>query len=500
MLRRFQTLALVVTLPLLSFGCALEDDGASPYDDEHALANIDDLLADAPSNDSLPDENKADAEYPALSADLVAVQSEVKSQGRRGVCSIFSTTGLMEHLYIVEGSLPKPDFSEQYMQWSAKFQVNSFPNTSGSNARSNLESAYRFGIVEEDKWKYEAGQWNASNDAECEGDDMPTRCYTNGAPPQEAIDAYKWRLPRGRWLNTNSIKAHITNNKTAVVVGMTFFYQSWNHRKSELPVNSDDWKQGIVMYPNEADKEKSLVKRAGHSILIVGWDDNLEVPVRDSEGNIATDEDGNELTEKGFYIFKNSWGTGNFGRTNPHGDGYGYLSMRYVHEYGTAYIAGLPDVDLPDELCDDGADNDFNGDTDCDDAACSEEPMCNPDVEVHTFSSDEISLAIPDNDPVGVSSTVSVEPSLDISALSINVDITHTYRGDLHVILYRGTEAVVLHDGTGGGVDDLKKNYAVTEFDGTDATGEWRLKVEDRAGQDTGTLNSWSLEVLTGRE
>ena len=35
-----------------------------------------------------------------------------------------------------------------------------------------------------------------------------------------------------------------------MVVGLTFFYQSWNHRKSELPTNSDYWDEGYVLYPN----------------------------------------------------------------------------------------------------------------------------------------------------------------------------------------------------------------------------------------------------------
>lgn len=34
------------------------------------------------------------------------------------------------------------------------------------------------------------------------------------------------------------------------------------------------------------------------------------------------------------------------GVKNPHGDGYGYLSMRYVKEYGNAYVSELPKVTL----------------------------------------------------------------------------------------------------------------------------------------------------------
>ncbi len=482
----------------LAAGCTASGEGsASPYDGDFPVSDYDTLFADAPDNATLPDENKADAVYPPLNADLVALQSPVKSQGSRGVCSIFSTAALMEHLYLKEGTIAAPDFSEQYLQWSAKVEVGAFPNTAGSNANANLRAISGYGIPEEAAWPYESQQWDGSNDPACEGDeDLPTRCYTNGEPPQSALDAQKYTLPRGRWLSTGSIKAHITGSQTAAIVGLTFFYQSWNHRSSTLPVNSDYWSEGIVLYPNDDDKRISLEKRAGHSILIVGWDDEKEVPVMDAEGNPVVDASGNTVTEKGFYIFKNSWGTGSFGRDNPYGDGYGYLSMRYVEEYGSVYVSDLPTVELAAEICDDGTDNDRDQQIDCDDTDCSDAAVCRTDVQTLTFSSSE-SLAIPDNDPVGVASTITVAEMASIEDLRVTVNITHAYRGDLTVTLYRGERAVVLHERTGGGQDDLAATFEIADFDGTDMTGEWRLKVDDRAAQDAGTLNGWSLEVLT---
>jgi hypothetical protein len=426
----------------------------------------------------------------------LAFQSPVKSQGSRGVCSIFSTTALMEHLYLKEGTLSSVDFSEQFQHWSAKFEVNSFPNTSGSNANYNLQAINRYGIPTESVWPFESAEWGISNDAACDGDDRPTHCYTNGHPTDAQKAAPRFKLPRGRYLNNRSIKAQITNSGTGVVVGMTFFYQSWNHRRSDLPVNSAYWREGVVLYPNAKDKEISLAKRAGHSILIVGWDDDKEVQSVDEAGEGVVDAMGNPVMEKGFYIFKNSWGTGSFGVDNPHGDGYGYLSMKYVHEYGSSYVADLPEVARPVEDCTDEMDNDGNGDVDCDDAACTSDPSCQTSTTVHTFTSD-VAVAIPDNDAVGVSSTIDVGPIGTIRSLSATVDISHTYRGDLKVVLYRGESSVVLHDRTGGGQDDVKVTVPVTAFDGTDMNGAWKLVVVDSAGQDVGTLNGWSSEVHT---
>jgi len=323
-------------------GSSTTDPGVAPVDDEFPVSDHDPLFDGAPANDSLPVLSSR-AALPRQFSELVAEQSPVKSQGRRGVCSIFATVALMEHLYIKEGSVPDPDFSEQYLQWSAKNQVGAFANTEGSNANVNLQAIRQFGIVTEDKSPYESLPWNTSNDPACTGGEgLPTRCYTNGDPPQAARDAQKWKLPRGRFLNNRSIKAHLRDKRTAVVVGFTFFYQAWNHRASTLPVNAEAWARGAVIYPNETDKQASLEHRAGHAVVIVGWDDDHEEPIRDENGDPVLDASGNPVMEKGFYIFKNSWGTWSFGVDNPYGAGYGYISMRYVDEYANAYVSDVP--------------------------------------------------------------------------------------------------------------------------------------------------------------
>lgn len=456
-------LALAVT------ACTGEPPG-SPWDDDFAVSGHDPLFDGAPQNGTLPDENKADAVYPARYTDLLADQSPVKSQGRRGVCSIFATTALMENLYIKAG-VRDADFSEQYMQWSAKEEVGDFRNTEGSNASSNLEAASDFGIVEERFWPYQASPWGAADDAACTGgENLPTRCYTNGAPPAAAVAAVKHKLPRGRYLNTNSIKAHLTSKKAGVVVGMTFFYQSWNHRRSVLPVNSDYWREGIVLYPNAKDKEESLKARAGHAILIVGWDDDKEVPVVDEKGEVVKDADGNVVTEKGFWIFKNSWGTGSFGVANPHGDGYGYLSMRYVREYGSAYVSDVPTIAPPPP------------------------PPPGPTEKVFTATP---GLAIPDADPAGVASTIAVPDTGTVGTVEITVAIDHTFRGDLQVVLTHAGKRVTLHDRTGGYEDNLRLTVEAPALADTALAGDWTLTVSDHARADTGTLASWSIAVVT---
>lgn len=486
-LRTSMVLVLVVGI----WGCGGQG-GSEPVDDPE-LSDLDVLLAGAPDNAELTDE-KTDELVPLQYSELVALQSPVKSQGSRGVCSIFGTTAYMEHLYIKAGALEDPDFSEQYLQWSVKFEVDSFPRTSGSNASYNLQAISRHGIVEEAYWPYETYQWGTGDDPACDGsDDQPTRCYTNGDPPQEAVDAEKWKLPGARWVSTrpDSLKAFMVNKGVGVQVGMRFFYQSWNHRRSELPTNRDYWREGYVLYPNDTDKEVS--KRAGHSILIVGWDDELEIQKMDAEGNGVVDANGEPVMEKGFFLFKNSWGTGSFGSANPHGDGYGWLSMEYVQEYGSGMACSPPDVTPPDEVCGDGLDNDLDQMTDCDDPDCSDEPQCQTGPRSYQ---NDMAVDIPDNDPQGATSSIEVPDSGEVQALSVTVDISHTYSGDIEIRLIGpdGTDLQVLEP-TMESTPDIRQTFVVEGFVGTEARGTWTLQVIDHAAVDTGTLNGWTLEI-----
>jgi C1A family cysteine protease len=457
-------------LPILLATVLPACTGAAPDDiitgdDEASVSGYDDLMNGAPDNSTLPDDNKADAVYPKQ-FDLVADQSPVKSQGSRGVCSIFSTVALMENLYIKAGD-PMPDFSEQYLQWSVKFEVGDFTMTSGSNAGSNLRAINEFGIPAEAGWPYESFPWSESNDAECTGEEdaRPTKCHTNGAPPESAAASPRFKLPRGRWLNTNSIKAHLTTKKHGVIVGLDFFYQSWNHRRSTIPVNGEYWKKGYVTYPNADDVTESHTHRAGHSILIVGWDDELEVQERDKAGTLLTNADGTPKMEKGFYIFKNSWGTAGFGIDSPFGPGYGYLSMKYVHQYGSAYVSDVPTIAPP---------------------PAGDHFEASPNV------------AIPDNDPTGASSTITIPAGAAPSSLTVNVDIAHPYIGDLAVtLLHDGVAVRTLHSNSGGASDNILQSYSVTaaELGAAGRAGEWTLSVVDNAAQDVGTLETGSIDV-----
>ncbi len=491
---------MLLTGALLVSACGTDDSEPAPDApvEDPTLVPIDVLLDGAPPNSELNDEDKADQNFPATFTELTELQSPVKSQGSRGVCSIFSTAAYMEHLYIAEGTITDLDVSEQYLQWSAKFQVGSFPNTSGSNARANLDAISRFGIPAEEAWPYETSEWGTSNDEACDGsDEQPTRCYTNGEPPESAQEAEKFFLPTGRWMSSRprSIKAQMFNKKQGVVVGLTFFYQAWNHRRSELPTNREYWRKGYVLHPNDDDERISLEKRAGHSILLLGWDDTLEVPMVDETGEVITDENGEPVVERGFFLFKNSWGTGSFGSENPHGDGYGWISMRYVEEFGSARIADLPELEIDPEICGDGIDNDNNGDRDCDDAVCAGESICQESSIIIEFDTTE--GTIPDNDPEGLTLPVNVTDEGTIDTLTLSVNIEHTYRGDLSIDLVTPSgDTIRLHEPNFESEDNLEKTFVVDGVTGQELAGEWALVIADNARIDEGRVVSASMEVV----
>jgi subtilisin-like proprotein convertase family protein len=485
-------LALVLTLG----GCAVE---AEPLDsDDQPVSDLSAILDGAPEDRgmSLEFDAKADETFPAQ-FDLMQYQSPVRNQGGRGTCTIFATIALMESLYIREGTIMMPDFSEQFLQWSSKVELGQFTNTDGSNPNANLQAINRFGIVEESFWPYETRAWGVSDDAACTGDNQPVRCYTNGDPPEAARMAQRFTLPRGQWINPSprSIKGHMLSTRTPVVASGDFFYQAWNHGRSRLTTNAEYSRQGYVLSPNEADiMDSSGDRRAGHGFLLVGWDDNLEVPRVDAQGNPVLDASGNPVVERGFFLFKNSWGsTGRFGSANRFGHGYGWISYAYVERYLTAYRAGLPRVTLR-EVCNDGADNDRDGRADCADSDCSADRACMDPGNAYTNTT---AVPIPDNNPMGASSTITVAEGGSISSLAVTVDVQHTYRGDLTLRLVRvedGAEALLV-ERAGGSADNIQETFTVSAFNGTDAAGTYRLVVIDGAAQDTGTLRSWSLDI-----
>jgi serine protease len=98
-------------------------------------------------------------------------------------------------------------------------------------------------------------------------------------------------------------------------------------------------------------------------------------------------------------------------------------------------------------------------------------------------------------DNTTVSSSISVGGSGDAGNITVDVDIKHTYVGDLTLTLISPSGAtVVLRDRTGGSADNIVETYNVNAT-GQARNGAWRLEVRDNASLDTGYVDSWTINL-----
>lgn len=111
-------------------------------------------------------------------------------------------------------------------------------------------------------------------------------------------------------------------------------------------------------------------------------------------------------------------------------------------------------------------------------------------------------LAIPENQPDGVSSTIGLAVSGIVRRIKVRVDIVHTFIGDLVVELLSPTgRRATLHTRQGGTTDNLVALYdsdrpgELSTLVGQPMQGNWVLRLSDRAAEDVGTLKKWSIEL-----
>lgn len=115
------------------------------------------------------------------------------------------------------------------------------------------------------------------------------------------------------------------------------------------------------------------------------------------------------------------------------------------------------------------------------------------------------SQAIPDNSSAGITSAITLS-NLGVIAdpeISVDVNISHAYRGDLEIELLspNGTTVQLKQFDGGDSIanfignfpNDFTPTQPLSAFNGENLDGIWRLKVVDRSSPDAGTLNSWTI-------
>lgn len=306
---------------------------------------------------------------------VIAKQTPVKSQEARGTCSIFSATAFVESQLIEKRNYANDlDLSEQWLEYVKA----SILGIEGSDSWSNFEYLRKYGITYEASMPYIGETWDSleystqSNDR-CSPvpEELLKKCLIGHKDPRllnlpdETLSNPKFALydpfflaarslafgVRDRDLLFSSTQYRVSNvteikkklaQGESMILDVDFFYGAWNHRKAEefgMTRNHEHWEQGVVGYPerNSLDRVAAQKSPAGHSIVIVGYDDTKEVTVTQplKGGTLIT------KTYKGVYYFKNSWGTYSFGSGFSLDEvsypGYGMITQDYAHEFGSFY-------------------------------------------------------------------------------------------------------------------------------------------------------------------
>ncbi len=115
--------------------------------------------------------------------------------------------------------------------------------------------------------------------------------------------------------------------------------------------------------------------------------------------------------------------------------------------------------------------------------------------------------AIPDNNPVGISSVIQLGTAGTVAGVEVEIDIAHFAIGNLVVELRSPSGTVVtLHNRTGNVQDDMVGTWPTSlvvdgpgrldDFVGDQAAGTWTLTVGDLAFGATGRLRGWGVHLL----
>ena len=112
-------------------------------------------------------------------------------------------------------------------------------------------------------------------------------------------------------------------------------------------------------------------------------------------------------------------------------------------------------------------------------------------------------IIIPDNIPGGIERSLSVADNGQLDGIQVELDITHTYIGDLFIELVSPSNThVLLHNRSGGSANNIIKTYTGVNtpnlhvLRGEPINGLWKLCVSDRASADQGKLNRWALKLI----
>ncbi|MDQ3747657.1 MAG: S8 family serine peptidase [Acidobacteriota bacterium] len=115
----------------------------------------------------------------------------------------------------------------------------------------------------------------------------------------------------------------------------------------------------------------------------------------------------------------------------------------------------------------------------------------------------DFNLSLPDLQTV--TATIAVSESQPVDDLTVEVDIKHTFIGDLVLTLIppaaTSPRKIVLHNRAGGSNQNIKRTFdalttpELTSLKGKKANGIWELEIQDKEARDQGTLVKFGLKL-----
>jgi len=114
---------------------------------------------------------------------------------------------------------------------------------------------------------------------------------------------------------------------------------------------------------------------------------------------------------------------------------------------------------------------------------------------------------IPDSDPSGLKSSLSIDSPGTIKDIQLDVNVAHTYVGDVRIVLRSPNgQELTLRDRVGGPGDGIRDSYTpervagLKALIGTPARGEWTLIISDHSRLDVGALEQWGIRFTLGAQ
>ncbi len=231
--------------------------------------------------------------------------------------------------------------------------------------------------------------------------------------------------------------------------------------------------------------------------------DETDKQVWDISAPVIVDQ-GSETRDTGYYtsitLDNNNNPTITY-MTKDYKDGNNYKSSLNIAilKPDNTWITDILDSDIKDLPCNNSCANNQKCLFD-EDAVLA----CETDLVTDTFNSTTNNLTVPDNNPSGVTSAITIPSNTQVKEFRISYKISHQAAGHIKIVLISPerreyplvnavTDPNTVDSNTPDGINVINKK--LNQIKDIDAGGTWVLKVVDTHYNIQGTLENWSISI-----